>query len=112
MITGWDGTGPSLLAFVSNLCCCVNCCLAHLPAGPQLKVMLERAWNGARTQREVADSMTLTWSEFVPGWRRMLDAYKKDKSKPNPFQEPDLGKGVSARIISYHEPIILPKTMS
>jgi hypothetical protein len=31
------------------------------------------------------------WSDFVDDWRNMLDAYKKDHSKPNPFEEPNPG---------------------
>lgn len=54
--------------------------------------MLERVWKWAAVQREVADSMTATWSEFAPSWEKMLLAYKKDKSKPNPFEESDPGK--------------------
>ena len=33
--------------------------------------------------------MTLAWSQLVPRWRKMLLAYKKDTSMPNPFVEPD-----------------------
>ena len=54
--------------------------------------MLERAWKWAKIQCEAADSMTTTWAEFVPSWEEMLLAYKNDKSKPNPFEEPDPGK--------------------
>lgn len=36
--------------------------------------------------------MTLAWSQFVVGWRKMLLDYKKDQSKANPFEEPDPGK--------------------
>lgn len=64
----------------------------HSPAGPQLKNMLERAIKWAKIQREAADSMTKTWVEYVPGWRRMLIAYKKDSSMPNPFRAPEPGK--------------------
>lgn len=54
--------------------------------------MLERAFKWAGIQREAAELMTKTWIEFVPGWRRMLVAYKKDSSMPNPFTVPDPGK--------------------
>ena len=54
-----------------------------------MKNMLERAFKWAGVQREVANSMTATWSEFVPEWSKMLHAYKKDNSMPNPFEEPD-----------------------
>ena len=51
--------------------------------------MLERVWKWAKTQRDSAELLTATWSEFAPGWKKMLIAYKKDKSNPNPFEEPD-----------------------
>lgn len=54
--------------------------------------MLERALKWAKIQRDAAELMTDTWTEFVPGWRRMLDAYKQDHSIPNPFEEPNTGK--------------------
>lgn len=94
MIIGQGGTGLSLLTSVSNPYRWMNYSCTYLPVGPQLKKMLERAWKGAKIQREVADSMTVTWSEFVPGWRKILAAYKKDSSNPNPFEEPDTGKDV------------------
>jgi len=56
--------------------------------------MLKRASEWAKTQGEAADSMTRAWSRSVPRWRKMLLEYKKDNSKPNPFEEPDLGKSV------------------
>ena len=60
--------------------------------GPQLKAMLKRASEWATIQRKSADAMTGAWYPYVPGWRGALLAYKKDKSKPNPFEEPDPGK--------------------
>ena len=54
--------------------------------------MLERAYKWAKKQREAAELMTDAWITLVPGWKRMLDAYKKDMSMPNPFKEPDPGK--------------------
>ena len=65
---------------------------ANPPIGSQLKNMLERAFKWAKIQWEAAESMNKTWIEFVPGWRKMLDTYKKDSSKPNPFKAPDPGK--------------------
>lgn len=56
--------------------------------------MLKRASVWARIHREAADSMTNGWSRSVPGWRKMLRAYKQDQSKPNPFEEPDPGKSI------------------
>lgn len=60
--------------------------------GTQLITMLKRANKWAKIQREAADSMTKAWPQLVPGWRKMLLAYKQDKSKQNPFEEPDIGK--------------------
>jgi len=71
--------------------------ITHSFTGPQLKKMLENAWRWAKIQRDAADSMDATWPEFVPDWKKMLIAYKKDKSKPNPFKEPDPGKRILHR---------------
>lgn len=57
--------------------------------------MLEQAIRWANVQREAADSMTTAWADFVPDWRKKLLAYKRDRSKPNPFEEPDPGKSTS-----------------
>jgi hypothetical protein len=46
--------------------------------------MLKRAYKWAKIQREVADSMTVTWTEFVPEWKKMLQKYKQHRSMPNP----------------------------
>jgi hypothetical protein len=59
--------------------------------------MLERAFKWAKIQREVAESMTKTWIEFVPRWRNMWATYKKNASKPNPFRMPDPGKVLTFR---------------
>ena len=64
----------------------------HTVPGTQLKKSLERSLKWARVQREEADSMSVAWSRFVPGWRKMLHEYKRDKSKPNPFEEPNPGR--------------------
>ena len=53
--------------------------------------MLIRASESAKAQREAADSMSKAWHKSVPGWRKILLAYKQDNSKPNPFEEPDPG---------------------
>ena len=64
--------------------------------------MLVRASKWAKIQRDAAEKMTDTWIECVPGWRRMLDAYKKDPSMPNPFEEPDPGK---AFVLTHYKPL-------
>ena len=53
--------------------------------------MLTRALELAKAHREAANSMSKAWYKTVPGWRKMLLAYKQDNSKPNPFEEPDPG---------------------
>ena len=60
--------------------------------GTQLKMALERANKGAKIQCKEADSMTLAWLQYVPSWRKMVLDYKKDRSKPNPFEESDPGR--------------------
>ena len=90
MTIGQDGIGERLLVFVG----------APIPPstqidpsflGSQLKKMLKRASEWAKLHREAADAMSTTWSVFVKDWRAMLRAFKKDRSKPNPFAEPDPG---------------------
>jgi hypothetical protein len=66
--------------------------ITHPPTGSQLKNQLERASKWVEKQREVSESLTKTWIEFVPGWKKMLVAYKKDSSKSNPFSKPDPGR--------------------
>ena len=53
--------------------------------------MLTRASKLAKAHRKAADSMSKAWSKLVPGWRKVLLAYKRNKSNPNPFEEPDPG---------------------
>ena len=60
--------------------------------GTQLRKALERSIEWADIQSKEADSMTVAWSQFVPDWRKMLRIYKQDRSKPNPFEEPDYGR--------------------
>ena len=53
--------------------------------------MLERAIKWAKVQRDEADSMTQAWLKYVPAWREMLRAFERDRSNPNPFEQPDPG---------------------
>jgi len=53
--------------------------------------MLIRASESAKAHREAANSMSKAWHKSAPGRRKLLLAYKQDKSKPNPFEEPDPG---------------------
>ena len=91
-ITGLGGIGQNWLAFVSTFCGWSWHRLADLPAGRQLKNMLERAFKWGWIQRNVADSMSVTWSTYVRKWSKMLHAYKRNNSMPNPFEEPDTGE--------------------
>ena len=52
-----------------------------------------------------ADSVTKAWSRYVPSWRKMLLKYKRDKSKPNPLEEPDPGR--SARMHADQPPVLV-----
>jgi len=73
---------------------------ANPRSGTQLKDMLERSFKWAQIQRKEADAMTLAWYEFVSGWREMWDAFKRDPSNPNPFEEPDPGRSACLRVRS------------
>lgn len=66
--------------------------LTNVRPGTQLKKMLERASKWAKIQREAADSMTAAWAQFVPGWKKMLRAFKRDRRQPNPFEAPEHGR--------------------
>ena len=110
MTTGKGGTGERWFAFVSPKFCIIAS-PTDLYLGSQLMVMLERAIRGAEVQTRELTTMTHTWSKYVPKWRAMLADYKRNKSKPNPFQEPDPGKFLNACTISelnhpnrYHNP--------
>ena len=50
--------------------------------------------------------MTSAWAPYVPSWSRMIRAYKKDQSKPNPFEEPNTGRFtfVSANVVDQPTP--------
>ena len=63
--------------------------------------MLKQACKWGKIQHEEADSMSLTWSQFVPGWRKTLLAYKQDNKRPNPFEEPDPSKFTHEHVISF-----------
>ena len=88
----WNGWNWSKLVGLREYFRIMATCVRSSISGSQLMYMLEKARKWAKTQRRVADSMTATWSDFVPSWRGMLLAYKEDESKPNPFEEPDPGK--------------------
>lgn len=67
-------------------------------SGVQLKKMLKRAIEWAKTQRKQAKAMTDAWPNLAPSWQATLRAYKRDQLKPkrdrsvpNPFEEPDCG---------------------
>ena len=72
--------------------------MANTVLGTQLKKALERSIEWAQVQRREADSITMAWARYVPGWRKMLVEYKRDKSKPNSFEEPDPGRSAHMHI--------------
>ena len=88
-ITGLGGIGQNWSAFVSTFCGWSWHRLADLPAGWQLKNMLERVFKWGWIQQNVADLMSVTWSMYVCEWSKMLHAYKRNNSMLNPFEEPD-----------------------
>ena len=79
------------MAFVSFLVLHLHR-LTNAVLGTHLKKTLEQSIEWAQVQCKEADSITMAWSQYVPGWRKMLLEYKMDKSNPNPFKEPDPGR--------------------
>jgi hypothetical protein len=64
-----------------------------LRTGVILRKTLEKAWKWGKAQREVATSLDATVSEkTLLRWKKMVIEYKKDRSKPNPFHEPEMGE--------------------
>ena len=64
----------------------------YLNTGTNLRKTLEKAWKWSKAQREVANTLNATVpEETVCKWQRMVEEYKQDKSKPNPFEEPEIG---------------------
>jgi hypothetical protein len=96
MTIGPVGIGANILVSVSAQLLIV-CTSTDVHPGTQLKAMLNRACEWAKTQREAADSMSIAWSQSVPAWRKMLLEFKEDRSNPNPFENPDAS--MSVRII-------------
>ena len=87
------------MAFVSVLVYITHG-LTNIRLGTQLMKALERAVKGAKLHRKEADSITTAWAQFVPGWRKMLLNYKRNKKCPNPFEEPDPGWSTHMRMCS------------
>ena len=60
--------------------------------GTNLQKTLQKAWKWSKAQREVANTLSASISEeTVRRWQRMVADYKRDKSKPNPFEEREIG---------------------
>jgi hypothetical protein len=54
---------------------------------------LEKAWKWSKAQREVAKSLDATAKPLtLLRWKKMVIEYKADRSKPNPFQETEVGE--------------------
>lgn len=90
--TGWNWRKLVGLRKLPMLVIRNRATLTNTRLGEQLRKTLKRAIKGAKLQREEADSIARAWEPFVSDWSKMLSAYKADKSKPNPFQEPQNGR--------------------
>ena len=56
-----------------------------------LRKTLDKAWKWSKAQRKVAKTLDSTVSdETLHKWQKMVTEYKQDKSKPNPFEEPEI----------------------
>lgn len=95
MITGGAGTGERLSTHV-RLPFVMRCLLVSIVhscnSGTNLRKTLEKAWKWSKSQREVAKTIDASISEdTVRKWQKMVADYKQDKSKPNPFEEREIG---------------------
>ena len=65
----------------------------HTSIGTNLRKALEKAWKWGRIQRDVANSFDAMISEHtLRRWEEMVAEYKRDPTKPNPFEEPEFCK--------------------
>ena len=65
--------------------------ITNITTGPHLRKSLEKAWKWSKAQREVATSLDATVSaRTVLRWAKMVIEYKSDRTKPNPFEEPEI----------------------
>jgi hypothetical protein len=63
-----------------------------MQTGVHLRKTLEKAWKWSKAQREVADTLNGSVPEAtVRKWQKMVDEYKQDKGKPNPFEAHEIG---------------------
>ena len=88
------------------LCNSYHPSLTHMDVGINLQKTLEKAWKWSKAQHVVAKTLDTTVSEkTVLKWQKMVDEYKQDKHKPNPFEEPEIGTSstlfVSPLLISH-----------
>lgn len=75
---------------VNSLCASSFSPVCRLP-GEHLKKVLERAWKWSKSQRAVATSLGEAVSlHTLEVWQKMVEDYKADSSKPNPFIEPEI----------------------
>ena len=59
--------------------------------GSNLRKSVEKAWKWSKTQREVAKSLDEMVSEStLLEWEKIVVEYKQDRTKPNPFEEPEI----------------------
>ena len=53
--------------------------------------MLERAWKWSKSQCTIATSLGEAVSSRTRGeWQKLVDDYRADPSKPNPFAAPEI----------------------
>lgn len=81
---------------VVNLCKLLLCnsyrlSLTHMDVGINLQKTLKKAWKWSKAQCVVAKTLDSTVSKkTVLKWQKMVNEYKQDKRKPNPFKEPEI----------------------
>lgn len=73
----------------------------HTSIGTNLRKALEKAWKWGKIQRDVANSFDAMISErTLHEWEEMVAEYKRDPTKPNPFEEPEACKLFSSPLVS------------
>jgi len=88
--TGGAGTGGRLSIHVRHLSLPCTLSRIHTNAGVSLRKSVEKAWKWGKVQREVANSLDeMVSKRTLQQWEEMVAEYKLDRTKPNPFEEPE-----------------------